>query len=182
MIGALRDFLASGDESWEPVGLPTFAGASAGFALLLLVAATSTDGWIPLLDGVNLLFHEAGHPIFGLLGWETLGLLGGTLMQLLVPLLVGAAFWRKRQTAGFAVAMVWTGENALNIARYMADARTQILPLVGGGEHDWGTLFGQWGCLGRDTTIAAVVRTAGWAVMLSAWAWLCWRWRRDRRA
>ncbi len=151
----------------------------------MVVAATSSDGWIPLLDGVNLLFHEAGHPIFGLLGWETLGILGGTLMQLLVPLMVGLAFWRSRQTLGVAVAGLWIGENALNIARYMADARAQLLPLVGGGEHDWGTLFGQWGCLAYDTAIASAVRAAGWLVMLGAWAWLAWRgWRgwRDRRA
>ncbi|HEX9009872.1 MAG TPA: hypothetical protein VF804_05855, partial [Holophagaceae bacterium] len=70
----------------------------------------------------------------------------------------------------------------LNIARYMADARSQLLPLVGGGEHDWATLFGQWGCLARDTAIAGAVRTAGWMVMLGAWAWLAWRWHRSRLA
>lgn len=181
MREALRAILAAGEEPWEPVGTPALLAASAGFALLLAAAATSTDGWIPLLDGANLLFHEAGHPLFGLLGWEALGILGGTLMQLLVPLLVGTAFWRKRQTVGFAVALVWTGENALNIARYMADARAQVLPLVGGGEHDWALLFGRWGCLARDTEIAAAVRAAGWLMMLCAWAWLGWRWRRDRR-
>jgi len=178
----LRDLLEAGDEPWEPVGTPAFAAASMGFGGLMLVAVTARDGWIPLLDGVNLVFHEAGHPIFGLFGSETLGFLGGTLMQVLVPVVVGVAFWRKRQTVGAAVATLWAGENGLNIARYMADARTQLLPLVGGGEHDWATLFGQWGCLSRDTAIAAGVRAVGWIGMLGAWAWLAWRWRRSRAA
>lgn len=38
---------------------------------------------------------------------------------------------------GLAMAWVWLGENLLNIARYLGDARAQVLPLVGGGEHDW---------------------------------------------
>ena len=178
----LRALLEPGLEPWQPVGMGTLAAASAGFALLGIVAATSRDGWVPLLDGANLLFHEAGHPLFGLLGWRTLGILGGTLMQLLVPLLVAGSFWRRRHAVGFAAALVWAGENGLNIARYMADARAQVLPLVGGGEHDWGTLFGQWGCLNHDTTLAAVVRTFGWGLMFGAWAWLVWRRWRDRRA
>lgn len=178
----LQGLRETGAEPWEPVGTGSFAAASLGFAGLMVVAATVQDGWIPLLDGVNLVFHEAGHPIFGLFGSETLGFLGGTLMQLLVPVIVGGAFWRKRQALGAAVAALWTGENGLNIARYMADARSQLLPLVGGGEHDWATLFGQWGCLARDTAIAGAVRAAGWMVMLGAWAWLAWRWRRSRQA
>lgn len=168
-------------EPWEPVGTAALVAASLGFSGLMALAATSAEGWVPLLDSVNLVFHEAGHPIFGFFGSETLGLLGGTLMQLLVPVLVGGVFWRKRQPMGTTVACFWLGENGLNIARYMADARSQMLPLVGGGEHDWATLFDQWGCLARDTAIAGAVRAAGWVVMLGSWAWLVWRWHWTRR-
>lgn len=176
----LRNLREVESEPWEFVSTVAFATASLGFTGLVVLAIVAGDGWIPLLDSLNLVFHEAGHPIFGLLGSETLGFLGGTLMQLLVPMLVWVAFWRKRQTIGVAVATVWTGENALNIARYMADARTQLLPLVGSGEHDWAILFGQWGCLSRDTAIAGTVRAIGWIMMLSAWSWLAWQWRRRR--
>jgi hypothetical protein len=41
-------------------------------------------GWIPILDSANLAFHEAGHPLFGLLS-ARLSVYGGTLMQLLIP-------------------------------------------------------------------------------------------------
>lgn len=180
MIEPLRDaFLEIRDSPWEPVSSWALLGASAGFALLFLVAATSADGWVMFLDGVNLAFHEVGHPIFAPFG-DTLHLLGGTLGQLLIPLLVAGAFWKQRQALGLAIAGVWFFENLLNIARYMADARTQLLPLVGGGEHDWFELFLKWGCLRSDTVIAAKVRLLGWLGMGAVWLWLGWRWWRDR--
>jgi hypothetical protein len=170
------------DEPWRPVSTSTLAVASAGFALLFLLALTSEQGWIPLLDGVNLLFHEAGHPLFGLFGWEALTVLGGTLMQLLVPLLVAGSFMIRRDTLGVAVAGVWTFENLLNIARYVADARAQVLPLLGGGEHDWTDLLGRWGCLAQDIQIGRGIRALGWLGMLACWVWLGWRWRAARPA
>lgn len=170
------------DEPWRPVGTAGLVGTSLGFGLLFLIALTSEQGWVPLLDGVNLLFHEAGHPIFGILGWETLTILGGTLMQLLVPLVVAASFWLRRDAHGAAVAGAWGFENLLNIARYVADARAQLLPLVGGGEHDWADLLGRWGCLAQDAAIAQVIRAFGWLGMLACWVWLVWRWHAARRA
>lgn len=136
---------------------------------------TAPDGFI-FLDYVNLVFHEAGHPIFGIFG-PTLGLYGGTLGQLVFPVTVAAVFFRQRDLIGFTVGLVWVFENLLNIARYMADARVQVLPLVGGGEHDWTEIFGRWGVLASDTNIAAAVNAVGWIGMIAAWGWLLWRWR-----
>lgn len=144
-----------------------------------LLALTAEQGWIPMLDGVNLVFHEAGHPLFGMLGWETLTILGGTLMQVLVPLVVAASFWLRRDAYGTAAAGIWAFENLLNIAHYVADARAQVLPLVGGGEHDWAELLGRWGLLAQDTTLAQGLRILGWLGMVVCWAWLAWRWHRS---
>ncbi|MGH7208015.1 MAG: hypothetical protein ACREIL_01385, partial [Nitrospiraceae bacterium] len=58
----------------------------------------------------------------------------------------------------------------------MADARAQVLPLVGGGEHDWTEIFSRWGVLNSDTAIAHAVAVAGWVGMLGVWGWLGWRW------
>lgn len=165
------------DEPWRPVSSFALVATSVGFALLWVLALTAEQGWIPLLDGVNLVFHEAGHPLFGVLGWEALTILGGTLMQLFVPLLVAGSFWLRRDTIGTATAGLWGFENLLNIARYVADARAQVLPLVGGGEHDWTELLSRWGCLVQDTAIAQGIRTVGWLGMLACWVWLAWRWR-----
>lgn len=168
------------EAEWQPLGTPALIGVSVGFALLCLVALTAEPGWVPLLDGVNLLFHEAGHPLFGIFGWEPLTILGGTLMQLLVPMLVLGSFWFRREAPGAAAAGIWAFENLLNIARYVADARAQVLPLVGGGEHDWADLLGRWGCLAQDQGIAQFLRVAGWIGMAGSWGWLFWRWRASR--
>jgi len=142
--------------------------------LLFLIIVFDDDGFVLLLDHANLAFHEAGHLYFGVLG-STLGLYGGTLGQLVFPIAAGVSFWRRGQAVGAAISGVWLFENFLNIARYMADARAQRLPLVGGGEHDWFHIFSSWGALSHDTDIAFVTHAAGWAGMIGCVAWL---WRR----
>jgi hypothetical protein len=57
-----------------------------------------TTGWVPILDSANLAFHEAGHPIFGML-WGRLEVYGGTLMQLLMP---GVCAYQMRAQEKFA--------------------------------------------------------------------------------
>ncbi len=168
-----RDIASS---PWEGTGTGAVATAWIAMALVALVEGLSRESWVPVLDSLNLVFHEAGHPLFGLFGWETLTILGGTLMQVLVPLLVAGAAWGRRQAAGTALAVAWFFQNFHNIARYMADAREQVLPLVGGGEHDWFNLFERWGYLERDTAIARNVHILGWLGMLGSAAWLLWRW------
>ncbi|MNG33104.1 hypothetical protein D3C84_1192700 [compost metagenome] len=61
----------------------------------------------------------------------------------------------------------------------MADARRQELPLVGGGDHDWAYILGNWGLLSWDTTLAMWLRAL--AVGLMAWVlWRDWRLARQR--
>jgi hypothetical protein len=160
---------------WKPVPGWQMAAASAGFGLLFILLKTDDDGFLFVVDHANLVFHEAGHMIFGILG-GTLGLYGGTLGQLAIPLIVGATFWKQRDAIGTSIAGVWFFQNFLNIARYMADARAQILPLVGGGDHDWTNIFSRWGALASDIAIANLVAAAGWLGMMVVWGWLVWRW------
>jgi hypothetical protein len=165
---------------WKPVSAIAFGSVSLLLAILVLILWTSTEGWVPFLDSANLAFHEAGHPLFGLLG-ETLGLYGGTLMQLLIPVVVLGSFWQRREATGAACAAAWLCENLLNVARYMADARVQLLPLVGGGEHDWWNILSRWGLLGWDTRLAGGLRALAWLGLLSSWAWLAVGWRSSPR-
>ena len=61
--------------------------------LLLAPDILNPAGW-SFLDGVDLIFHEAGHVMFAPLG-DTLMLMGGSLFQVLVPAaLAGVFFWR----------------------------------------------------------------------------------------
>jgi hypothetical protein len=165
---------------WKPVTLGHGIALSGGFLLLFWLLLTDPDGYIRVLDDANLLFHEAGHPIFGIFG-PALGMYGGTLGQLAFPVITSVAFWRRRETISLAVTLAWFFENFMSIARYMADARAQDLPLVGGGQHDWQAIFTQWGMLNADTQIAGVVRALGWLGLLATWAWIAWRWHRDRQ-
>ena len=118
-------------ESWNEVTTAKLIATSLGLLLLFIAVFRDNDRFIFLIDHTNLAFHEAGHVIFGLFG-QTLGLYGGTLGQLVFPLVALVAFWLRREAVSFALAGVWFFENYLNIAHYMADARAQVLPLVGG--------------------------------------------------
>jgi hypothetical protein len=114
-------------------------------------------GW---LDSLDLAIHETGHLVFAF-GGETLALLGGTLMQLIVPLAFVVALWRAGDRHGATVPLWWLGQNCVNISVYIKDARTQELPLVGGGEHDWALLLDQWGWLDRDQALGRTVYLLG---------------------
>lgn len=136
------------------------------------------DGWVPLLDSANLALHEAGHPLVGIFSARAT-VYGGTLFQLVFPLAVAWHFHRAGNPVGLAAALVWLGENLFNIARYMADARVQELPLVGSGDHDWTEIFGRWGVLHLDGRIASLTRGCGLLLMAGAMLWLYRRWRAD---
>jgi hypothetical protein len=92
---------------------------------------------------------------------------------------LAVSFWRKGQTAGFAAAWIWFFENWLNIARYVADARSLQLPLVGGGEHDWTEILSRWNILEYDIQVAAAIKWTGWLGVAAACAWLLWRYFGD---
>ncbi|MDD2721257.1 MAG: hypothetical protein PHH47_08120 [Gallionella sp.] len=166
-------FEQSDNNNWTPVTATGLAGYAVA-ALLVLWLAHGEYRWVFVLDSANLAFHEAGHPLFGMLN-DRLTVYGGTLAQLLFPLAVLVSFYRQRATFSCAFAVLWLGDNLFNIAVYMADARTQVLPLVGNGEHDWTEIFSRWGVLQWDTGIAATVRLTGWLVVIGAGLWLGYR-------
>jgi hypothetical protein len=139
-------------------------------------------GWLCLrspesyrwLDSLDLAIHETGHLVFAF-GGETLHILGGTLLQLAVPAAFTFALW-SRDRHGATVPLWWLGQNCWNISVYVRDARTQTLPLVGGGEHDWAVLLEQAGWLERDQAIGGAVYLAGVvlyvAAVVSGWIFL----------
>ena len=119
------------------------------------------------LDSLDLAIHETGHLFFAV-GGETLTILGGTLLQLLVPAVFLVALWRSGDLHGSTVPLWWMGQNCWNISVYVKDARTQELPLVGGGEHDWAMLLGNWGWLERDQALGGAIYLLGFLVYLAA--------------
>ena len=120
-----------------------------------------------LLDGVDLAIHETGHLVFAPFG-EFVGVAGGTLFQLIMPLVFVGYFWRRGDRHAASVALWWVGQNGGHIAYYLADARAQELPLVGGGEHDWNYLLGRMGLLAHDQGIAHGVVAFGVLLVLAS--------------
>jgi hypothetical protein len=158
---------------WQPISRVGGLAWLAAYSLFLLYAARDTSGFL-FPDFVNLMIHEAGHLFFSW-GGNTLMLLGGTLGELIVPILCAAFFFYKRQPYGFAFSSFWFFENFLYIGTYMADARTSALPLVNSDESDWTILFGQWNLLLYDQRIGHTFRAVGWVGMLLTLSWLGYR-------
>jgi hypothetical protein len=147
-----------------------FSGASLGGALLIL-----QFDFVPILDHINLAFHESGHAFFGLLG-NLMHWLGGTLGQFVFPLACLVHFLRRAQLLQAAACAYWACENLRYVAFYLGDARSRALPLVGGGEHDWAYLLGRWGLLEHDRSIAGFLVFLSWSGWLAIWAAVAWWW------
>jgi hypothetical protein len=114
-----------------------------------------------LLDDVNLAIHEAGHVFFQPLG-DPLVILGGSLFQVLVPIAFVAYFLVRREWFAASVVTAWVAASLGNVALYIADARAQELPLLGGENtiHDWWYLLTEWDLLAQDRAIAGWIRLA----------------------
>jgi hypothetical protein len=81
---------------------------------------------------VNLPFHETGHVLLMPFG-RFLGTLGGSLLQVPVPLVCGAAFVLKnRDPYGASIMLWWAGQSLVDLSPCIADARALQLPLLGG--------------------------------------------------
>jgi len=127
------------------------------------------NDWFPVLDYVNLIFHEAGHWIWAVFG-EMMKMLGGSLNQVLIPLICLVVFiWQKRWT-GAVFSLWWTGQNLTNVSVYIRDAWDKALPLLGGDNviHDWNWILGMWGMRDQAEMIADWVWWIGVVLMVGA--------------
>jgi hypothetical protein len=126
----------------------------------------STYRW---LDLVNLVFHEAGHAVFGFFG-DFLGVLGGTLMQVLIPAIATGHFVLYGQRWSGMVTLFWVSQSLFNVSVYVKDARAQALPLLGGDGviHDWNWLLGRLGLLSWDQVIGGAIYTMGLLVLAAS--------------
>ena len=125
----------------------------------------------------NLVFHEAGHILFMPFG-RFMTVLGGSLLQVLIPIVCAVTFARQqRDWLGAAVCTWWAGENLVDLAPYIADARMLQLTLLGGHTgaevegHDWEYLLTAMGLLHRDVALGQAARTIGTIVMVAALIW-----------
>lgn len=127
---------------------------------------------------VNLPFHEAGHIIFAFFG-NFMGVLGGTLLQHLVPFIVMCAFlFKNRDAFAASLGLWWCGQSLMDAAPYINDARAGQLMLLGGvtakeapGYHDWENILGRLGLLEYDHFFARLSYSLGILLMITAFIW-----------
>jgi len=140
-----------------------------GFYFFLIYQYITNIQYFGFIDGVNLLMHEAGHLLFSF-GGEFITVLGGTLLQLIMPKLFTGYFLLKKDFLGISFGLAWLSTSLFNIATYIADAQEMVLPLVGGDGvgHDWNYLLIQTNLLQVDDQIAWIIRLISWAIIIGA--------------
>ena len=143
---------------------------------LTLVTAPMDDVGGSFLHLINLVFHEAGHIIFSPFG-RFMTILGGSLMQVLVPIVCALTlYFQNEDRFGAALCAWWAGENLLDLAPYINDARALNLILLGGPAnavegHDWEAILTSLGWLHLDHTLANAAHFAGASIMWAALVW-----------
>ncbi|MFA7288662.1 MAG: hypothetical protein WC055_07255 [Melioribacteraceae bacterium] len=126
-------------------------------------------GEFTFIDYINLLIHEGGHGIFSIFP-RYLYMLGGSLMQLLIPLMFVVFYFVKKQKVLFQISTIWFAESMMNVSVYVSDARAMVLPLLGGKNviHDWHYLLGELNLLEYDTILGSVVFISAVIIMAIA--------------
>jgi hypothetical protein len=128
---------------------------------------------------VNLPFHEFGHILFRPFG-RLMTSLGGSIAQVLMPVICLVVFLIKtRDTFAASFTLWWTGQNFMDLAPYINDARSLTLPLLGGntgrtspyGFHDWEFILRETKLLRYDHTLANSADTLGTLLMICAFVW-----------
>ncbi|MEK0430771.1 MAG: hypothetical protein RL139_575 [Gemmatimonadota bacterium] len=147
---------------------------------LPVVRPLRAEGEWTLFSGIIFGAHEFGH-LFWMPFGEWMGVAGGSLTQLLIPLGAAALMIRSGDWFGLAATGCFTATSLAELSWYVQDARTQALPLVSfseeGAIHDWGYLLESAGWLAYDVRIAAMLRGIGWVLLLASWVLalrLCW--------
>lgn len=131
------------------------------FPIALFIVINQGE-FILLLDHFNLLIHEGGHGIFRVFG-KFIYTLGGSIMQILLPIIFIFYFLINRQKIGIQISILFLAGNLMNVGVYAGDARSRLLPLLGGNKvyHDWNWLLREMNMLHHDHLIGTLFYIAG---------------------
>lgn len=125
-----------------PTTLPWNATRIARLLLTLALAWWGRDLYqhYPLAKGsvthlIILPIHESGHIVFMPFG-DLLHAAGGTIFQILFPVIFAGYFLRRGERFAATVPLWFVGVSAIDVVPYIKDAPFGELELIG-GEHDW---------------------------------------------
>jgi hypothetical protein len=133
---------------------------------------------ISFMHLINLPFHEAGHILFSIFG-QFMMTFGGSLTQCLVPLICLLTFIVKtKDPFAASISLWWLGENLIDLAPYINDARALKLMLLGGvtgrdveNYHDWEFILRKLSLLEYDHLMAKTAHVFGALLMICAFVW-----------
>ena len=95
---------------------------------------------------------------------------GGSLFQVIMPLLFVGYFAYQRKFYSAALTLFWVGESILNVSVYAADSLALQLPLLGGSDsmHDWNYLLSSLNLLQATARVAGTIRVLGTLTIIGA--------------
>lgn len=137
-------------------------------AYYFLNTALDPTDW-HFIDNINLIFHEAGHPIMMFFG-RFLNIAGGTIFQIGIPAVLSFYFLRREDFFSASLVLFWVGQNFISASVYAGDAIVQQLPLLGGDNvgHDWTNMLSMLGILKHTPIVAGILFYIGLAITLAA--------------
>ncbi len=124
-----------------------------------------------LIFHFDLLVHEAGHGIFAISGNRFWTILGGSLYQVMFPMLFVGFCWYNRYWKGLQLSLAYAGFSWMSVAGYASDAEARQLPLIGnlGKEaHDWHNIMIHLGTMESYMNFATSFAIIGGLFYISA--------------
>jgi len=111
-----------------------------------------------------------------------MAILGGSLLQLIVPLLVMLTFvFKHRDNFAASIGLWWLAQSMMDLVPYISDARAQDMWLLGGvrgkdipGIHDWNNILSRLGLLEYDQVLSTLVMLLSMGLMLLSFIWGAW--------
>ncbi|MEO1023678.1 MAG: hypothetical protein AAFW89_14130, partial [Bacteroidota bacterium] len=124
-----------------------------------------------VVDYVTLIIHEAGHTLFGLFGNRLLTILGGSILEILLPFLIFLSGWMRKQRSVAQFSLFWLGFCWYDTAAYCVDAPFRLLPLIGDlpkSAHDFYNILTELNLMSESRTIAMIMFSIGFIAMIAS--------------
>jgi hypothetical protein len=151
-------------------------------ALTFFTFTMILDVRVPGLSYVDLGFHELGH-LLAFPFSDVVTAMAGSIVQVGVPLVCAVYFWgsgSQHDNAGAGLCFGWAATSAADVARYIADAPFERLPLLG-GDHDWAFVLSETHQMHNAAAYAALAGVVSWLMLLGGFALVAQRYVRVGR-
>lgn len=156
----------------KPQGSIVFAIVAFIFFLYLYVQILSfNQGDIanPIIGGMYFILfgvHEAAHIVL-MFAPPVVTAAAGSLSEIVFTSLLLWVSIRAKSYLATGFSLIWLMLALSSAGRYMADAKDQLIPLIGPGanpQHDWNFVFTELNLLEQSSVIGDAIRFGGYAV------------------